>query len=206
MKNTVNVRTGPGENYQSFGQLKQNEQHQLIGASADFKWYVINFRQQQGWLSASLVTVFGDVRTLPVIAPPPTPIPSATAFPTAIPPATATAIPAPLADLVMVSAAMNPSSPQSGQPFSLVVTIRNQGNSNAGTFAVAASFLPGEVYSAATINDLAAGAQTTINLNGTVIGSGDFTIAIVMDLNNQVDEGPAGEANNKPQFSYHVNP
>jgi ABC-type branched-subunit amino acid transport system substrate-binding protein len=165
MKNTVNVRTGPGENYQSFGQLKQNEQHQLIGASADFKWYVINFRQQQGWLSASLVTVFGDVRSLPVIAPPPTPIPSATALPTAIPPATATPIPAPLADLVMVSAAMNPSAPQSGQPFSLVVTIRNQGNSNAGTFAVAASFLPGEVYSAATINDLAAGAQTTINLN-----------------------------------------
>jgi subtilase family serine protease len=66
--------------------------------------------------------------------------------------------------------------------------------------------LPGDVYSAATINGLAAGAQTTVNLNGTVTGSGNFTIAIVIDLNNQVDEGPAGETNNKPQFSYSVNP
>jgi len=39
-----------------------------------------------------------------------------------------------------------------------------------------------------------------------VTGSGNFTIAIVIDLNNQVDEGPSGEANNKPQFSYSVNP
>ena len=206
MKSNVNVRTGPGENYPVIGQLKKGEQQQLVGASADFKWYVIDFRQQQGWLSASLVTVFGDVRSLPVVAPPPTPIPSATALPTATPPATATPMPPQFADLVLVSATLNPPTPQSGNPFSLAVTIRNQGNRDAGTFAVATSFLPGDVYSAATINGLAAGAQTTVNLNGTVTGSGNFTIAIVIDLNNQVDESPAGEANNKPQFSYSVNP
>ncbi len=206
MMGPVNVRTGPGNNYPVIGQLKKNEQQQIVGANGDFTWYVIDFRQQQGWLSTSLVTVFGDVRTLPLVVPPPTPIPSATALPTAMPPASATPIPAPFADLVLVGIAMNPPTPQSGQPFSLSVTIRNQGNRDAGTFAVATSFMPGDVYNAVIVGGLAAGAQTTVNLTGTVTGSGDFTIAIVLDLNNQVDEGPAGEANNKPQFSYHVNP
>ncbi len=203
MKSNVNVRTGPGDNYPVIGQLKKGEQQPLIGASADFKWYVIDFRQQQGWLLASLVTVFGDVNSLPVIAPPPTPIPSATPLP---PPATATPVPPSFADLVMVSATMNPPVPTSGQPFTLAVTIKNQGSRDAGPFAVATSFLPGNVYSAVNVGGLAAGAQNTVVLAGTVTGSGDFTIAIVIDLNNQVDEGPTGKANNKPQFSYHVNP
>jgi uncharacterized repeat protein (TIGR01451 family) len=107
---------------------------------------------------------------------------------------------------MMVSAILNPPVPKSGQPFTLAVTVKNQGNLDAGSFAVATSFLPGNVYSAVNIGGLAVGAQTTVNLTGTVTGSGDFTIDIVLDLNNQVDEGPSGEANNKPQFSYHVDP
>ncbi len=209
MKGVVNVRTGPGENYPVIGQLKRNEQQQLIGASGDFQWYVIDFRGQQGWLASSLVTVFGDVNSLPVIAPPPTPIPSATPPATTTPlppPPTATPAPPQFADLVLGTATMNPAVVKSGQPFTLVVTIINQGSRDAGAFAVGTSFLPGDVYSAVNVNGLAAGAQTTVNLPGTVTGSGNFTIAIVLDLNNQVDEGPNGEANNKPQFSYSVNP
>jgi hypothetical protein len=206
MKRTVNIRTGPGENYPVIGQLQKNEQQQLVGANGDFTWYVIDFRQQQGWLSASLVTVFGDVRSLPVVASPPTPTPSETPLATAIPPATSTPIPPQLADLALVSATLNPSVLKSGQPFTLAVTVKNQGNLDAGAFAVGTSFLPGNVYSAVNVAGLAAGAQTTVNLTGTVTGSGDFTIAIVLDLNNQVDEGSTGEANNKPQLSYHVDP
>jgi uncharacterized protein YraI len=205
MKSTVNVRTGPGEAYPVIGQLKQNEQQLLVGASADFQWYVINFREQQGWIAANLVSVFGAVNTLPVIAPPPTPVPSVTPV---APPATATPAPAvpQFADLVMTSATMNPAIVKSGQPFTLSVTVMNQGSRDAGQFAVATSFMPGDVYSAAVVNGLAAGAQTTVNLPGTVNGSGNYTIAIVLDLNNQVDEGPAGEANNKPTYSYTVTP
>ncbi len=200
MLSIVNVRSGPGENYPIIGALNKGEQQQFIGASADFRWYVIDFRQQQGWLSANFVSVFGNVRGLPVIPAPPTPIP------TLAPPPTATALPAPFADLVMVSAVLNPQTPKSGQPFVLSVTVLNQGRSDAGQFAVATSFMPGNVYSAATINGLAAGAQTTVNLSGTVNGSGNFSITIVLDLNNQVNEGPTGKANNKPQFNYNVSP
>ncbi len=198
VKNTVNVRAGPGTVYPVIGQLRRGEQLQLIGASADFAWYVIEFRQQQGWVSASFMDVFGNVRTLPVIAPPPTPIPSPT------PPATLTPSPQPFADIVLVSASMNPPVPQPGVPFTLMAVIKNQGNADAGQFAVATSFKPGEVYTAAIVPGLPAGQQTTVNLSNTVNGTGFFTIAIVLDLNNQVNEGPAGEANNKPEFSYKV--
>jgi subtilase family serine protease len=119
-----------------------------------------------------------------------------------------TALPtvAPFTDLVVVSAVMVPASPTSGQPFTLGVTLMNQGTQDAGGFAVATSFLPGEVYSAVNVPNLPAGQQTVVNLSGTVTGSGTYTIAIVIDLNNQVDEGPNGEANNKPTFTYTVNP
>jgi ABC-type branched-subunit amino acid transport system substrate-binding protein/uncharacterized protein YraI len=200
MKNTVNIRTGPGENYPVIGKFQKNEQQQLIGANGDYTWFVINFRQQQGWISASLVDVFGNVSTLPVIAAPPTPVPSP------LPPATLTPVAQQYADLTFVSAVLNPPVPKSGQPFTMTVTIKNQGTRDAGAFAIATSFMPGSVYSAVNVAGLAAGAQVAVNLTGTVTGSGDFTIEVVIDLNNQVDEGPNGKTNNKPQVTYHVNP
>lgn len=205
-KSLVNIRSGPGENYPVIGQLQRGEQQPIIGANENFSWYVINFRQQQGWVSSNFVTVFGDVRSLPLVAPPPSPVPTQLPPPTAIPLASATPIAAQYADLVLVNTLLNPAIPNSGQPFTLVMTVQNQGTRDAGAFAVAASFLPGNVYNAVNVSGLAAGAQISINMTQTVTGSGEFGIAIVLDLNNQVDEGPAGEANNKPLFSYRVNP
>ncbi|MEP7287478.1 MAG: ABC transporter substrate-binding protein [Chloroflexota bacterium] len=198
MKNTINVRSGPGANYDVIGQLKKNEQQQLVGANQDLSWYVINFRQQQGWISAPLVSVFGDARTLPVVAAPPTPIPSPT------PLATATSTAPPQADIILVSASMNPPVPQPGVPFTLLAVIKNQGNIDAPAFAIATSFKPGDVYSAVNLPGLGAGQQTTISLTGTVNGTGIEKIGIVLDLNKQVDEGPNGEANNLPEFAYKV--
>jgi ABC-type branched-subunit amino acid transport system substrate-binding protein len=197
-KGTVNIRIGPGSVYPVIGQLKRNEQIPLIGASADLQWYVVNYRQQQGWISASLVSVFGDLRTLPVIAPPPTPIPTPTPLPTPTP------TPVPYADLIMLSAVFSPAVPQPGMPFTLSVVVKNQGNADAGQFAVATSFQPGNVYTAAIVPGLPAGQQTTVNLTATVGGTTVSTIAVVLDLNNQVDEGPNGKANNKPEITYRI--
>jgi ABC-type branched-subunit amino acid transport system substrate-binding protein len=197
-KGNVNIRTGPGTVYPVIGQLKKNDQIPLIGASADLQWYVIDYRQQQGWISASLVTVFGDLRTLRVVAPPPTPIPTPT------PPATSTPTPVPYADLFMLSAMLNPAVPQPGLPFTLSVVVKNQGNADAGEFAVATSFQPGNVYTAAIVPGLAAGQQTTVNLTATVGGTTVSTVAVVLDLNNQVNEGPNGKANNTPEISYRI--
>jgi subtilase family serine protease len=94
--------------------------------------------------------------------------------------------------------------PHQGQAFVVTVTIQNQGSVAAGQFAVAASFLPGNVFSSAIVSGLQPGATTTVQLKATVNGGkGNFTVAIVVDLNNQVNEGPYS-GNKKSTFSYMV--
>jgi hypothetical protein len=83
------------------------------------------------------------------------------------------------------------------------VSVRNAGASDAGPFAVAASFEPGDVYSAVNLPGLGANTTTNIVLSGVLSGStGPQTITIIADLNQQVNEGP-GESNNSSfMFSY----
>jgi branched-chain amino acid transport system substrate-binding protein len=181
-----NVRTGPGLNYDIIGQLSEGEQARIIGANVDNSWVVINFRGQNAWLSRGILDVFGDLNTVPIIAPPPTPTP---------PPATATPTAEPFADIIIVSA--SPTRITLGQAFNVSVVVRNQGSLAAGNFAVAASFEPGGVYSAVNIPSLAANTEITVTLTGTLSGStGLQSVVVVADLNNQVNEGTAGENNN----------
>jgi CARDB/Receptor family ligand binding region len=193
LSNVVNVRVGPGQSFERIGQLRRGEQVRAIGANADFTWIAFMFREQMAWVSAApnLVSIFGDVRTLPFIAPP-TPVP-----------ATATPTPLPLPDLFMVSATMVPPIAQPGVPFTVQVVVGNQGTAVAGEFAVATSFLPGNVFASATVPaGLQPGQQVTVNLTATVAGTGIETVAIVLDLNTQVQE--TDENNNKPAFAYKV--
>jgi ABC-type branched-subunit amino acid transport system substrate-binding protein len=181
-----NVRTGPGLNYDVLGQLVQGEQAQVIGATTDFSWVAIQYRGQTGWLATYLLDVFGDRATVPVLTPPPTPTPL---------PATATPTPEPFADVIVVSA--SPSNITAGVPTSVNVTVRNAGAQPAGPFAVAATFPPSSTYAAANVSALAAGAETTVQLPMTLTGAtGNYSVVIVADLNDQVQEGPQGEANN----------
>jgi branched-chain amino acid transport system substrate-binding protein len=189
---TLNIRTGPSTVYPTIGTLRKDETVQLIGANANFTWYVILFRGQQAWIFGESLTIFGDRRTLPIFQPPPTPTPSPT--PT----------PLPLPDIVLANATMNPPVPQPNVPMNLLITVKNQGTAPAGQFAVATAFDPGQVFASAIVNGLAPGQSITVTLTGTVTGTGVPTIAIVLDLNSQVNEGPTGEANNKPEFTYRV--
>jgi len=180
------VRVGPGLNYDILGQLQEGEQAQVIGATVDFSWVAINFRGTTGWLSRPILDLVGDTTTVPVLTPPPSPTPL---------PATATPTAPPQPDIVVVSA--TPNRITIGVPFTVTVVVRNQGGSNAGQFAVAASFEPGSVFTAFTFDGLAAGSEQTITFTGTLTGStGPQNVTIVADLNNQVNEGTQGEANN----------
>jgi branched-chain amino acid transport system substrate-binding protein len=187
-----NVRTGPGLEYEILGQLQEGDVVEVVGATLDFTWVAINFRGQTGWLSRGILDLVGDTDTVPVITPPPTPTPLP------LPP-TATAQPNP--DIVVVAA--TPQRLIIGSSFNVLVTIRNQGSSNAGPFAVAATFEPGSAYSAQNVAGLAAGSQMDLTFTGTLTGvTGPYNVTIVADLNNQVNEG-AGEANNSSfLFSY----
>lgn len=187
-----NVRSGPGTNYDVIGQLRQGDQAKVIGTNPGSTWVVINFRGLQGWLSRDILDIFGDLNTVPIIAPPPSPTP---------PPPTPTPTLSPIPDLVVISAL--PTRLTMGSPFNVTVTILNQGAGAAGAFAIAAAFEPGGVYSAVNLPGLAAGQQTIVNLSATISGTtGPQNVVIVTDLNQQVDEGAAGEANNNFSYSY----
>jgi branched-chain amino acid transport system substrate-binding protein len=186
-----NVRSGPSTDYPTIGQLKQGEQVQVIGANLDFTWLVIQFRGQQGWISAPILDVFGDLRTLPIITPPPTPTPA----PTVTPP------PAP--DIVIDSASGAPSPFIVNQPFTVSVSVRNAGGAPAGQSAVAATFPPNNVYASGIAPALAPGQSVLVNLTGTFTNTGFYAVVIVADLNNDVAEG--NETNNFFNFSYGIN-
>lgn len=184
--NVQNVRTGPGLEYDILGQMRRDEQARVIGATVDFSWVVINYRGQNGWLATSLLDIFGDRSTVPVIQPPPSPTPA---------PPTVTPTPQPRPDIVITGA--SPNVITVGVPFNITVIVRNQGLADAGPYAIAATFLPDGVFSGLTLPGLGAGQQTAVSLTGTLNGAtGIYDVVIVADLNQQVDEGPAGEANN----------
>lgn len=187
-----NVRSGPSTDYPVLGQLSEGEQAQVIGSTIDLAWVVIEFRGQQGWLATYLLDVFGDLNTVPIITPPPTP----TAPPTSTAP--------PNADIVIDIATAIPSPIIVSQPFTISVSVRNAGNTPAGQFSVAATFPPNNIFASATIPGLAAGQSTTANLSGTFTNTGFYSVVIVADLNNEVAEG-AGETNNLFNFSYFIN-
>ena len=189
-----NVRSGPSTQFEVLGRLNEGEQARVIGANRDLTWIVIDFRSQQGWMSAPLLDIFGDLRTVPIVESPPTPTPAATSTP----------VPPQEADIIIESASVIPSPIIAGQPFTVNVTVRNAGNSSAGSFAIAATFPPNDVYAAANVGGLAAGQATTATLTGTISNTGFYTVVIVADLNNQVPEG-SGESNNQAfTFSYTV--
>jgi ABC-type branched-subunit amino acid transport system substrate-binding protein len=189
-----NVRSGPSIQYDILGQMSEGEQARVIGATIDYTWVVIDFRGQQGWLATYLLEVFGELNTVPIIAPPPTPTIGVTPTPT----------PAPEADIVIDAAGVLPSPIVPGQPFTVSVTVRNAGNSNAGTFAIAGTFPPNNIYIPALIPSLNIGQSVVITLNGTLTNTGFYTTAITADINNEVAEGVNGELNNVYTFSYVV--
>lgn len=180
-----NVRSGPGLQFETIGQLQRGTQARVLGATPDYSWLVIDFRGQWGWLASYLVATFGNRNLLPVIQPPatPTPVPTSTPAPPQDP------------DLVVLHA--GPPRLILSQPMSVNITLRNQGLTAAGPFAAAATFEPGGRYVGVNVPWLDASEQTTVQLSATLTGAtGPQSVIIVVDLNQQVSEGPAGEANN----------
>ncbi|HVU10731.1 MAG TPA: ABC transporter substrate-binding protein [Phototrophicaceae bacterium] len=189
-----NVRSGPSSSFDILGTLNQGETAAVIGASLDFRWVVINFRGTQGWMDASLLTINGDLRSVPVVPSPPTPTPNYTATPT----------PSPYPDLIIVSATVSPTPIQSGQSFTVNITVGNIGGTPAGAFSVAGTFAPNNLYLIGSLPGLAPQATATLTLSGVLNGSGTFTTSLMMDPNNQVNEGPIGEQNNLYNLTYTV--
>jgi uncharacterized protein YraI len=75
----VNVRSGPGTNYPSYGVAPQGAQGEVIGVSPDGGWWVVDVPTEYspdgiGWVSAEYVQT-ENVGDVPVVEPPPPPPP-----------------------------------------------------------------------------------------------------------------------------------
>jgi uncharacterized protein YraI len=84
---TMNVRGGPGTNYNIVGAANQGQRYPVIGKSPDGTWWQINYNGQPGWVFGELVTA-QNTQAVAVAAnipqpPPPTatPIPQPTPVP-----------------------------------------------------------------------------------------------------------------------------
>jgi uncharacterized protein YraI len=64
----VNVRSGPGTQYTVLGQARVGDALDITGRSANNQWLRVNFNGQEGWISAALFDVTGDVATAPEAA------------------------------------------------------------------------------------------------------------------------------------------
>lgn len=186
-----NVRSGPGLVYPILGELLQGQQARVIATLPDRTWVVIDFAGMQGWMATYLLDVSGDLGTLPVVAPPPTPTPNVT--PTPVLPQEA--------DIVIDAVSINPQPAQPG-PFTAIVTVRNAGNAPAGTFAIGATFPPNNIFASAVVGGLAPGQAVAVSLQASALNTGFYTASVVADINNQVPEGVVGESNNFFPVSY----
>lgn len=196
ISNRQNVRTGPSTDFQVLGQIEEGEQVQVIGTSIDYNWLVIDFRGRQGWIAnlRNLNEVFGDLNTVPIIIPPATPTPVFTATPA----------PPQNPDIVIQSASVAPNPIVPNQEFTLTVNVSNNGANPAGNFAIAANMPPNNVLISTNISGLGAGQTTTVTMTGTLQNTGQYSVAIVADLNNQVNEGVGEDNNDDYIFSYRI--
>lgn len=182
----LNVRSGPGTDYEIIGQVIEGSQARILGANADHSWVIIDYRGQWGWVAAYLAETYGDRNFVPIIEPPATPTPAPTDTPS----------PPTEPDLIVLKA--QPARLAIGQATAVDVTILNQGLSPAGSFAVAGSFQPGGQYAGVNLAGLNAGQQANLQLRPLLSGpTGPQSVVIVADLNQEVYEGDAGESNNR---------
>ena len=64
----MNVRDGPGTEYDRIGGATAGEEYTITGKSADGAWWQIDFGGQTGWINAPFVTAT-DAENVPVVIP-----------------------------------------------------------------------------------------------------------------------------------------
>jgi hypothetical protein len=79
---TVNLRSGPGTNYDQVGTLQPDQTLPIIGRTADSSWWQVKTPSGPAWVAASVVTAINTDDTIPVVETSPLePLPTATTTP-----------------------------------------------------------------------------------------------------------------------------
>lgn len=68
----VNIRQGPGTDYETVADLVYNEVRLIVGRSPDAPWWLIRLDgEQTGWVADEVVAVQGNTLAVPVVSAPP---------------------------------------------------------------------------------------------------------------------------------------
>lgn len=194
----VNVREGDSTLYPIISRLPIDASAEILGVSnRGTGWYQIRLDNGRiGWVSPTVVSVTGDVRNLPLIAPPPLP---ATATPTLTPTPN-------LADLTISNVRFN-SAPFQGVPFQIIVTVFNASPVPVTfPFAVACNIRPQGIFSSTDVFSLGAFTQVDVALNTQVNtgGGASITAECAADVNNVIPE--LNDSNNFFNLTVTLNP
>jgi uncharacterized protein YgiM (DUF1202 family) len=159
---TVNVRAGPGEQFDAVSRLSDGQEVRIIGKTEDGEWLLIDFEGAERWVKRQAIDVQESLALVPRRDPTPTPVPPPTRTP--IPP-TPVPSPSPLPTATPVPAApdfapLNALLIDGGR--TLRVTVGNQGTvAYAGPLVVAVgNVLPGTLTKAFGVQIPANGSTT----------------------------------------------
>ena len=174
----ANVRSGDSTSYPVVGSLFAGETVPVIGRSSTGSgWWVIRMANgRTGFIAPSVARVTGDTSGLPLVNPPATPTPVATATPQ-------------LPDLSITGVRFDRDIKQ-GQNFQVIVTVRNLTGVVAPRFSVACNFTPQDEFFSTFIDGLGGNAQLDVSMVARLDdGGGENTTAnCAVDVNQLVAE------------------
>ncbi len=196
----LNVRLGPGTNYDKITILAAGVVVPIIGRVSDNSWWQIRSGITVGWISAGFTSVYGICTAVPVVAAPPTATSNA---PTFTPQPTFTSqpskTPAPTStpgkpDLVITSIGGPTDVALPSSAVTYAVTITNTGAGPSGSFANQVTLPDGTTADLGVVSNLNAGESISLNVNYTFTTAGTYQIQAKADSGDQVTE--ISEVNN----------
>lgn len=207
----LNLRLGPGTNYDRLRVLAAGSVVPIIGRLADNTWWQVRSNVDVGWVFAQYTSVYGVCTAVPVVAAPPSPTPPGF-VPTATPSRTPTPTDTPAAtntpgrpDLVItnISGPTTVSASAGVQTYS--VTISNTGSGPSGAFANRVSLPDGTLSDLGVVANLAAGESISLNftVDFSAVAPGIYGLEAQADSDGQVAE--ISEVNNSASIRITVN-
>ena len=176
----VNVRAGDNTGYSIVGTLSPGEFARIIGrSSTGTGWYLVELSNgQRGWVAGDVVELVGNAANLPLVNPPATPTPVATATPT-------------LPDATIIGVRYDRGEIRQGEQFQIIVRVRN----NSGVFLPDTQLLctvkPANVERSSNIGGMNAFEERDIFLSPVTLDSGggsNITVDCAIDVNRLVAE------------------
>jgi hypothetical protein len=199
----LNVRSGPGTNFDRLTVLGAGVQVPIVGRTAVNDWWQVRTGTITGWVAAVYTQVYGICTAVPIIS-----LATATPVFTFTPPPTFTPRPSAtpgIPDLVISSiSGSNQVSLASAATQTYAVAITNTGSGPAGQFRVRYTGPSGAENDLGVVASLNAGETIVLNVEVTFTATGSIPISARADTDNQITE--VSEVNNNGTLFVRVDP